>query len=190
MKKKSRKKSTIILLSALIIMVLTFVAVTFSIAKSTYERNVAEEKITEPDFYSMAEFSAKNSDSVMKALKAGDAEKLKTLMINSEGVEELLDFADWAEADLENVTSMGAGSLSAAPDKKGQMDISERFFVNVGDQKYVLYIETLTSRHGMINEGVSLVGATTYEHFDELDYNWNGDSDDSSAAAGKSFLKK
>ena len=184
-----KKRSTIILLAALIIMLLVFAAVTVGIAKSTYKRNVAEEKITEPDFYSMSEFSEKNSESVMKALKDGDAEKLKTLINDSTGVEELLDFADWADADLENVTSMGAGSLSAAPDKKGRMDISERFFVNVGDHRYVLYIETLTSRHGMVNEGVSLVGATTYEHFDELDYNWNGDKDDSSAAAGKTFVK-
>ena len=187
--KSKKKKSTIILLAALIIMVFVFAAVTFSVAKSTYKRNVAEEKITEPDFYSMAEFSAKNSENVMKALKAGDAEKLKTLMKDSTGVEELLDFTDWADADIENVTSMGAGSLSAAPDKKGRMDISERFFVNVGDHRYVLYIETLTSRHGMVNEGVSLVGATTYEHFDELGYDWNGDKDNSSAAAGKSFVK-
>lgn len=170
-------------------MLVVFAAVTISVAKSTYKRNVAEEKITEPDFYSMAEFSEKNSANVMKALKDGDVDKLKTLMTDATGAEELMDFADWADADIENVVSMGAGSLSEAPDKKGRMDISERFFVNVGEQRYVLYIETLTSRHGMINEGVSMVGATTYDHFDELDYGWNGEKDDSSAVAGKTFVK-
>ena len=80
--------------------------------------------------------------------------------------------------------------FSTAPDKNGRMDISERFFVDVGEQRYVLYVETLTSRHGMNNEGVTVVGATTYEHFDELNYLWNGNKDDSSAVAGKSFLKE
>lgn len=188
--KKNMKKSSLILLLILITMVLVFTAVTIGIAKSTYKRNVAEEKITEPDFYSMQKFSENNSDEVMKALKAGDAEKFKKLLRDPSGAEEVMSFAEWKDADLENVVSLGAGSFSAAPDKKGRIDISERFFVNVGEQKYVLYIETLTSRHGMINEGVSLVGVTTYEHFDELDYEWNGDKDDSSAAAGKSFLEK
>lgn len=188
--KKKTKRSTIILLVIFLILVLAFVAITVSTAKSRYAKNVAEENITEPDFYAMQEFCGKNAAEVMKALKANDAEKLKSLMLkDSAGIEDVLGFAKWEDADFENVTSLGAGSLSAAPDKKGRMDISERFFVNIGEQKYVLYIETLTSRHGMINSGVSVVGATTYEHFDELDYNWNGDSDDASAVAGKSFVK-
>ena len=66
--KKNMKKSSLILLLILITMVLVFTAVTIGIAKSTYKRNVAEEKITEPDFYSMQKFSEKNSDEVMKAL--------------------------------------------------------------------------------------------------------------------------
>jgi flagellar basal body-associated protein FliL len=57
--KSKKKRSTTILLAALIIMLVVFAAVTISVAKSTYKRNVAEEKITEPDFYSMAEFSEK-----------------------------------------------------------------------------------------------------------------------------------
>ena len=57
-------------------------------------------------------------------------------------------------------------------------------------QKYVLYIETLTSRHGMENKGVSVVAATTYEHFDESGYGWNGEKDDSSAVAGKTFVSQ
>ena len=80
-------------------------------------------------------------------------------------------------------------TLPPHPDKNGKIDISERFVVPVGDQKYVLYIETLTSRHGMNNEGVSVIAATTYDHFDQLDYGWNGAADDSSAVAGKSFVK-
>ena len=130
------------------------------------------------------------SEAVMKALKAGSADKLGALMINPKGAEDVAGFADWTKADFAEAVSLGAGSLSAAPDKKGMMEIGERFIVSVGEQKYVLYIETLTSRHGMNNDGVSAVGVTTYEHFDELGYGWNGEKDDSSALAGASFVKK
>ena len=151
---------------------------------------VAEEKITEPDFYSMTAYSNENSDAVMDALKSGSAEKLGALMIDPKGAEDVTGFADWSKADFDNAVSLGAGSFSTAPDKKGRMDISERFIVPVGEDKYVLYIETLTSRHGMNNDGVKVVAATTYDHFDQLDYGWNGEADDSSASAGESFIKK
>ena len=114
----------------------------------------------------------------MKALKAGSADKLGALMINPKGAEDVAGFADWTKADFAEAVSLGAGSLSAAPDKKGMMEIGERFIVSVGEQKYVLYIETLTSRHGMNNEGVSVVAVTTYENFDNLGYAWNGEKDD------------
>ena len=189
-RKMKKKKSNRILLAAFLLMVAVFAFVTIKMAGATYEKKVAEEKISEPDFYAMTEYSAENSKAVMRALKSGSAEKLGALMTDSKGAEDVIGFADWSKADFDNAVSLGAGSFSTAPDKNGRMDISERFVVPVGDQKYVLYIETLTSRHGMNNEGVSMVGATTYEHFDELYYAWNGDADDKSAAAGKSFLKK
>ena len=185
-----KKKSNRILLIAFLLMVAVFALVTVMAAKSTYEKKVAEEKITEPDFYSMTEFSKENSEAVMKALKSGSAEKLGALMIDSKGAENVVSFADWAKADFDNAVSFGAGSFSTAPDKKGMMDISERFVVSIGEQKYVLYIETLTSRHGMNNEGVKVVAATTYEHFDQLYYAWNGNADESSAVAGESFVKQ
>ena len=188
--KEMKKKSNRILLIALLLMVAVFAFVTVRVARSTYEKNVAAEKITEPDFYAMAAFSDENSKAVMKALKAGSAEKLGALMIDAKGAGNVMDFADWSKADFDNAVSMGAGSLSEAPDKKGMMDINERFIVPAGEQKYVLYIETLTSRHGMNNEGVKEVGVTTYEHFDELNYGWNGEADAGSAVAGESFVKR
>ena len=189
-KKMKKKKSNQILLTAFLIMALIFVLVAVVTMRSTYNKKVAEEKLAEPDFYSMAAFSNENSGAVMKALKSGKAEKLGALMIDSKGAEGVVNFTDWSKADFDNAVSLGAGSLSAAPDKKGMMDVSERFIVPVEDEKYVLYIETLTSRHGMNNEGVKVVAATTYEHFDQLDYGWNGEPDDSSAVAGESFVKK
>ena len=185
-----KKKSNQILIVLLLLAVLIFAVVTAWTARSTYNKKVAGENITEPDFYSMTEFSKENSDAVMKALKSGSAEKLGNLMIDSKGAEDVIGFAKWKNADFNNAVSLGAGSFSTAPDKKGRIDISERFVVSVGDQKYVLYIETLTSRHGMKNEGVSAVGVTTYEYFDENGYNWNGEKNDNSALAGESFVKE
>ena len=184
-----RKKSNQTLLICFLLMALIFAIVTIKTASSTYNKKVAEEKITEPDFYAMSEFSANNSQAVIKALKAESAEKLKSLMIDSNGIEDVLGFASWSDADIADIISLGAGSFSTAPDKDGKIDISERFVIPVGDQKYVLYVETLTSRHGMNNEGVSVIAVTTYEHFDQLGYDWNGAADESSAVAGKTFVK-
>ena len=184
-----RKKSTQILIILMLLTALVFVIVAIMSAKSTYNKKVAEEKITEPDFYAMTEFSSQNSKAVMKALKSGSAEKLGSLIIDPKGAEDVIAFANWGDADMDNAVSLGAGSFSAAPDKKGMIDICERFVVPAGEQKYVLYIETLTSRHGMNNEGVKVVAATTYEHFEQLDSGWNGENDDSSAVAGETFVQ-
>lgn len=186
----NRKKSNQILLVAVLLMALVFTIVAVRTATITYNKKVAAETVTEPDFYAMTNFSDENSKAVMKALKAGSAEKLGALMVDPKGAEDVVGFAEWSGADFDNAVSLGAGSFSTAPDKKGLMDISERFIVTAGEQQYVLYIETLTSRHGMKNEGVSAVGATTFEHFSELNSLWNGEADDSSATAGKSFLSK
>ena len=183
-----KNKSNQILIVLLLLVALVFAVVTLFTSRSTYNKKVANETVTEPDFYSMTEFSSENSKAVLKALKSGSAEKLGSLMIDPAGAEDVIGFAAWKDADIDNAVSLGAGSFSAAPDKNGMMDISERLFVTVGDQKYVLYIETLTSRHGMRNEGVKEIGATTYEHFDELNYGWNGEQDDSSATAGETFV--
>lgn len=185
-----KKKSNQILLVGLLLMVLVFTITTLLVSKGAYNKKVAGEKITEPDFYSMAEYSGENSASVMKALKSMSAEKLGNLLKDPNGAEAVIGFADWKGADFDNAVSLGAGSLSAAPDKKGMMDIGERFIITSGENKYVLYVESLTSRHGMNNEGVSMVAVTTYEHFDELGFMWNGEKDDSSAAAGKSFVSE
>ena len=184
-----KKKSNQILITALLLMLLIFIIVAVVAARSAYNKKVAAEKITDPDFYSMTEYCKENSEAVMKALQSGSADKLGALMINPKGAEDVTGFADWTKAGFAEAVSLGAGSLSTAPDKKGMMDIAERFIVPVGEQKYVLYIETLTSRHGMNNEGISAVAVTTYEHFDELGYGWNGAKDENSALAGESFVK-
>ena len=167
-----------------------FVAVTAITASKTLNEAKANETFTEIDYYSMQEYSDQNVESIMKALKSGSSENLSKLITASdtkEGVDAVLEFADWSNADIENAVGLGAGSLSPEPDANGRMDVSERFFVYAGDSKYVLFIETLTSRWGRNNDGVSAVAVTTFEHFDALDYGWNGESDDYSAVAGSLF---
>ena len=161
--------------------------ITIKTAKATYNKKVTGETAAEPDFYTMTEFCGENAKAVMKALKAGDANKLGSLMTDPAGVEDVIGFANWRDADFDNAVSMGAGSLSTAPDKNGKMDVSERFIVTAGEKKYTLFIETVTSRHGMNNDGVSVVAATTYEHFEETQFVWNGEKDDNSVVAGKPF---
>lgn len=185
-----KKRSNRILTAALIVLALIFVLVAVRASKATYDRKVAEEKLTEVDFYSMQSFCGENAKAVMDALKSGSKDKLASLMPGASGVEDVMEFADWSKADFKKAESMGAGSLTASPDESGKMDISERFFVEVGDKKYVLFIETLTSRWGRKNEGVSAVGVTTYEHFDDTGFAWNGEADDHSALAGELWWNK
>ena len=187
---KRKRKNFRLLILALLVLAVAFTAIYFSNKDTAYKDRLAEEQLTTVDFYSMQEYSSQNAKGVMDALKAGDSKALTALMIDPAGADALLSFADWANADFENAVSMGAGSLTAAPDEKGRMDISERFMVNVGDVKYVLFVETLTSRWGMNNDGVSAVAATTFGHFDGTGYTWNGEADDQSALAGSLWWNK
>lgn len=166
-----------------------FIGVTKHSANKTYNERLATEKITTLDTYSMNNYCKTNADAVMSALKAGDLAKLESLMLDPQGASSVMEFADWSKADFKNAVSMGSGSLTTKPNKKGRMDVSERFFVNTDNNKYVFFIETVCSRLGRDNDGVSAVAVTTFSHFDAVDYMWNGEKDDSSALAGKLFWK-
>ena len=183
MKNKAGTKQRII---ALVILALVLVLVTTAISTySTYKTKRANEKLKTVDVYNMHEFSEANSDLVMKALASGNSDKLAKKMTDPEGTAAVMEYADWKKADFDNAVSMGSGSLTDGPDENGNMDISERFFVDIDDVRYVLFIETSTSRWGRINDGVSAVAVTTLEHFDELDWNWNGEPDEESVLAGE-----
>ena len=186
----SKNRSNKILIGSLIFLVLIFALTAIIGSKTAYEKRRATEQLTELDFNSMQAYSAQNSTAVMDALKSGNKGKLENLLLSDGGIDEVMNFAKWNKADFKKAVSMGAGSLTAAPDGSGKMDISERFLVDIGDAKYVIFVETLTSRWGRENAGVSAVGVTTYEHFDELDYDWNGAADEQSALAGETWWNK
>ena len=181
MKAKTKKRIIALVIFAAILLLLTMAIV----AHSTYKAKRQNEHLKNIDFYKMSEFSEKNSELVMKALASGDSKKLEKLMIDSEGAAAVMEFTDWKSADFDKVVSMGAGSLTEAPDENGNMDISERFLVDIGDTRYLLFVETSTSRWGRSNDGVSAVAVTTLEHFDELGWNWSGEPDEHSVLAGK-----
>lgn len=183
MDKKKKTKQRIIALA--VMMVILLLLATAISAHNTYKTKRQNEKLKNVDVYMMHEYSETNSAAVMKALASGDSKKLESLLIDPEGAAALMEYADWKNADFDKAVSMGSGSLSDGPDKKGMMDISERFFVDIGDVRYLLFIESSTSRWGRENDGVSAVAATTLEHFDELDWNWNGEPDENSVLAGK-----
>ena len=186
----NKKKSNQILIIALMLLVLIFAVTAIISAKKAYDNRRATEQLTELDFNSMQAFSTENASAAMDALKSGNKGKLEELLISDAGIDELMNFAEWKKADFKTAVSLGAGSLTAAPDGAGKMDISERFFVDAGDTKYVIFIETLTSRWGRENNGISAIGVTTYAHFDEKDYDWNGEPDDQSVLAGELWCNK
>ena len=186
----SKKKSNKILIIALSLLALIFVLTAIIGSKTAYEKKRTTEQLTELDFNSMQEFSAENAAVVMDALKSGSKGKLEDLMTDTVGLDGVMNFAKWNKADFKKAVSMGAGSLTAAPDGSGKMDINERFFVDIGDTRYVIFVETLTSRWGRENDGISAIGVTTYDHFDELGYNWNGEADEQSALAGDLWWDK
>jgi hypothetical protein len=184
MDKSKKTKLRIIVLVA--IMLVLLVVTTLISSNHAYKTRRANEKLKSVDMYRVHEYSEENSDIVMKALASGNSEKLAKAMIDSEGAAAVMDFADWKKADFENAVSLGSGSLDeGGADDNGLMEVSERFFVDIGDQRYVLFVETATSRWGRSNDGISAVAVTTFEHFDDLDWNWNGEPDDNSVLAGK-----
>ena len=187
-----KKKSGRVKVTAFIILVLAFFTVLCAFtAKKTFTEMKANESFDEVDYYSMQKFSNQSAKQVFSALKSGKLDKLKNKMLSSEGLDALAEFSNWSEANFDEAISLGAGSLSPKPNADGRMDMSERFFVDVGDTRYVFFIETVSNRWGRTAEGISAVAVTTYSHFDgDLDWDWCGEPDDNSVLAGKLFWEE
>lgn len=182
-KKKKNRNLEIFLLALAVI----FVCVFAISAIRTYNSKYENESFDQVDFYSMASFSADNSEKVISALKSGNMTKLTKLVGDEAGAEEVMSYADWRNANFDTAVSYGAGSYGMTPDKNGRIDVAERIVVQSGETRYVLYIETLTSRWGRKNEGVDAIGAITYSRYKDLDGNWDGEKDEESALAGTLF---
>lgn len=156
----------------------------------TGKEQTTEDKLSAIDTYSMNNYANKNTAKVLEALKDKDAKALNKLTNGAENFEELLNYVDWSKADIEGSVSMGTGSLTPKPDEEGYMDCSERVFIKIDGKKYVLFVETLTSGRGREMEQVSAIGVTSFSHFDETDWQWNGEKDNNSCVVGEVFWKK
>lgn len=187
--RKSVRRFLIMLLAVFLCAVLGSAFLANRLEQQKLRKQESESATSGLDKYSMQQYCRQNAEDVFKALKRNSKKQLEKVMIDPEGVDSVIAFADWRNADFDNIVSMGSGSLTTAPDKNGRMDESERFFVDVDGTRYVLFIETVTSGMGRNNDGVSAIGVTTYEHFDADDYDWNGEASDYSALAGELFWK-
>lgn len=187
--KKKKTQNILLRLLALLVAAL-FVFVIIMSAKVMYEYKLGRESFDQVDFYKMQAYSTKNSKAVMKALRSGKTERISKAINGHPDVSELMDFADWRNADYRGAVSLGSGSISTEPDGNGMIDISEKFIIESGDERYVLLIETVTSRWGRKNEGVSAVAVCTYDYYDSRIDPWIGEKDDETALAGTLFADK
>lgn len=180
-----RNTSKIVVFIILIIGII--IAVTTITARLTYKNKIAEEQFTEPDMYKMQEYSNKNSMGVFQALKDGDRKILGELVISNDNFDKLLKYANWDQMDIDKVSSSGAGSMMPKPDKNGRMDVVEMFGVKIGGKKYVVYIQTVVSRWGKANDGVSCIAVTTTKRYEETDGELDWKTDKEVIRAGKMF---
>lgn len=179
-----KKIPTIILI---IVLIAGFVYWTGRTAVKTYKERVNNEQNTELDVYKMQKYAADNAEKVLEALAAEDSDEIAELVPKASNVDELMEYANWGDLDLENKTSFGTGSFMPKPDKKGKMDVGEQIVLDTGSGKYAIYIQTLTSRYGRTDEGISCIAVTTWKHFDEIDYAWNWQTDSGTLRVGKAF---
>lgn len=185
-KKFIRCVVTIIFIFVLFLATFTIVSKT---AKKTYEKRISQEKNINLDVYKMHKFARENTQYVIKALQRENAKKIRKIVINPLNVQKLLDEVDWKNLKDDNIRSFGTGSFSSKPNNKGEIDIGEQMSIKIGKKRFALYIQTITSRYGRINEGVSCIAITSFKHYDDLDYEWNWQTDDETLRVGKPFKK-
>lgn len=160
------------------------------VAGKTYRERVESETSKELDVYKMQKYAHENAEIVLKALKKGNTDKIQKNMRKETDLDSLVRYADWKNLDINGATSFGTGSFMPKPDKRGRMDVGEQIILNAGSGKYALYVQTLTSRYGKINRGITCVAVTTFKHFDEIDYAWKWQTDEKTLKVGKPFYKK
>lgn len=157
------------------------------VAGKTYQERVKSETSKELDVYKMQEYAHENATIVLKSLKKGKTKKIINNMRRPANLDALMEYADWRHMDVRGSTSFGTGSFMPKPDRRGRMDVGEQIILTAGNKKYALYVQTLVSRYGKINKGITCIAVTTFKHFNELDYAWNWQTDEKTLRTGKAF---
>ena len=164
-----------------------FVYWTGRTAGKTYQERVNNEQNTELDVYKMQKYAVDNTEKVLEALVAGDSDEIAELVPRATNVKELMEYADWENLDLDKKTSFGTGSFMPKPDKNGKMDVGELITLKTQNGKYVMYVQTVTSRYGIIDDGVSCIAVAKWKHYDDTDYSWDWKTDSETLRVGKAF---
>lgn len=186
--KKSNIFNSIGCLLTLVIVAGVFIFLTGRVADYTYNKNVANEHFTKQDTYKMSEYSEENATAVVNALLKGDKDDIRDLMIDKNAdVDKIINYADWTKASEKDIRTLGGGSYRSEPDKDGRMDFGEIYWIKTGKKTYILYVQTVCSRYGKANDGVQAIAATTWEHYDAIDWAWEWQDDNQTVMAGKPF---
>ena len=72
----------------------------------------------------------------------------------------------------------------------GRMDFGETYWIRIGKKTYVMYIQTVCSRYGKANDGISAIAATTWEHYDSIHWLWEWQTDKNEVLAGTPYSDK
>ena len=192
MSKRFRNNLIILLLlvATVYISVRGFTSAVEYFADKTYQTRVSEEHFTEVDTYKLSVYSEENAEAVLKALKSGNEEALEKLFTESVDASDLMKYADWSTINDKKTKTLGGGSYMFEPDKSGRMDFGETFWVTTSKGTYVLYIQTVGSRYGKANDGVSAVAATTWKHYDSIDWLWKWQTDKNEVLAGTPYSEQ
>lgn len=174
-------------LLTLVIVVAIFAFVTGWSANRQYEKRVSEENFTEQDTYKMSVYSEENTNKVIEALKNKDAEGLSSMMIGNPDVSELLDYVEWQNMAPDKTKTLGGGSYMSEPDSDGRMDFGEAYWLRIDKKTYVMYVQTVCSRYGKANDGVSAVAVTDWDYYDSIDWSWEWQEDKHTVMAGTPY---
>lgn len=181
----SRVKKQDMLIALSVIVVLLFAIMLF-VAFASYKYATKHFPARALDYYKIQEYSLENSEDVFESLANG-GEGLRELMAGRENVHELLKFADWESGDYENVRSFGGGNFSKRCNDKGQIEYADMWWVPIGDEKYMIYIQSVSSRYGRDNDGVKCIAVTSYSHYSDIDGEWDWRTDDETVRIGTPF---
>lgn len=189
-----RFRNNLIILLLVVVTVFVSVKVFASMveyfADRRYQKNIENESFTEVDTYKLSVYSEENAVAALKALKSGSKDKLEKLFTDKTDVTELMEYADWSSMDEERSRTLGGGSYMYEPDSNGRMDFGETYWIRIGKKTYVMYIQTVCSRYGKANDGISAIAATTWEHYDSIHWLWEWQTDKNEVLAGTPYSDK